>query len=109
MVNKILTASGIKYRRGRFTGKLPEKYIVYMDDHDTTPGPDCVPGAPQVVQHDVTVELYTAKPDDAAETAVETAITDADLHYTKQDRYWLQTEQLYQTIYEFTYIEKRRA
>lgn len=109
MVNKILTASGIKYRRGRFTGKLPEKYIVYMDDHDTSSGPDRFPGAPLLVQHDITVELYTVKPDDAAEIAVEKAITDAGIHYTKQDRYWLQTEQLYQTIYEFTYIEKRRA
>ena len=103
MVTDILTASGIKYRRGRFTGKAPATYAVYMDDI-TTDGPD---GRPWVLRHDVTVELYENKPDDAAEAAIEAAIAGAGLQWTKQDRYWLQTEQLYQVIYEFTFYEKK--
>ena len=105
MVTDILTASGLPYRRGRFTGKQPATYAVYMDDI-TTDGPD---GRPWVRQHDVTVEVYESAPDDAAESALESAIAAAGLHYTKQDRYWLQSEQLYQVIYEFTYYEKRRS
>ena len=104
MVDKILTASGIKYRRGRFTGTAPATYAVYMDDV-TTDGPD---GLPWIKHHDITVELYENKPNDAAEKAMEDAITAAGLQWTKQDRYWLQSEQLYQVIYEFTYTEKRR-
>ena len=105
MINKILTAASIQGRRGRFIGKAPSTYAVYFDDV-TTDGPD---GHPLIQRHDVTVELYEAKPDDKAEAAMEAAVAAAGLHYTKQDRYWLQTEQLYQVVYEFTYYTKRRT
>lgn len=55
------------------------------------------------------MELYETKPDDAAEIAMEAALTAAGVQWTKQDRYWIETEQLYQVIYEFDYTEKRRA
>lgn len=105
MVDNILTASGIAYRRGRFTGTKPDTYAVYMDDISTD-GPD---GLARVRRHDITVELYEDRPDDAAEAAMEAAIEAAGLQWTKQDRYWLQTEQQYQVIYEFYYFEKRRS
>lgn len=105
MVRDILAAAGISHRRGRFTAPKPATYAVYTDDV-TTDGPD---NMPLVLQHDVTVELYEDRPDDAAEAALEAAISAAGLQWTKQDRYWLQTEQMYQLIYEFTYYEKRRA
>ena len=106
MVNEILTAVGLPYRRGRFTHPKAATYAVYLDD-TTTDGSDDAKAL--LIRHDITVELYEDKPDDATETALEAAITAAELHYTKQDRYWLQTEQQYQVIYEFSYIEKRRA
>lgn len=106
MINEILTAAGVPHRRGRFTAKpTPPAYIVYMDDVSTD-GPD---EGPALYTHDITLELYLAKPDGAAEAAIEAAITAAGRQWTKQDLYWLQTEQLYQVIYEFSYIEKRRA
>ena len=109
MVNDILTASGIQHRRGRVIKPPEGTYAVYMDD-TTTDGPDGLPsGAPFIVTHDVTVELYESHPDDAAEAALEAAIIAAGLTWTKQDRYWLHTEQMYQVVYEFTYQEKRRA
>ena len=103
MVHEILTEAGIAHRRGRFTGTKPATYAVYMDDI-TTDGPDL---RPLIWQHDITIELYEDKPDDAAEAAIEAALFDWGFHWTKQDRYWLQTEQQYQVIYEFTYYEKR--
>ena len=104
MVNKILTAAGVPYRRARYTGPQPATYAVYLD-HITTDGPD---GMPCIFTHDVDIEVYEAQPDDVAEAAIETAITAAGLHWTKQDRYWLQTEQRYQVVYSITYREKRR-
>lgn len=104
MVDRILTAAGIKGRRGRFTGNAPSTYAVWLDDI-TTDGPD---GRPCIYRHDVTVELYENKPDDRAELALEVALTAEGLMFTKQDRYWIQTEQLYQVVYDFTYYEKRR-
>lgn len=109
MVTEILTASGIKYRRSRFLKPPEGTYAIYMDD-TTTDGPDGLPsGASIIVTHDITVELYEAHPDDDAEAALEAAIIAAGLTWTKQDRYWIKTEQMYQVIYEFTYREKRRA
>jgi hypothetical protein len=105
MVNKILTEAGIKYRRSRYTAKpLPDTYAVYFDEREAG-GAD---GINCLITHNITVEVYESKPDDAAEAAIEAALDAHGLAWTCQDRYWLQEEQRYQVIYEFTYIEKRR-
>ena len=105
MINTILTATGLPYRLARFPRPPEGTYVVYMDDVETD-GPD---GQPRVYTHMVTLEVYEPAPDDAAEKAIEDAITAAGLQWTKQSRYWLQTEQRYQVIYEFEYKEKRRT
>lgn len=105
MVDTILTAAGVAYRRARFPSPPGGTYAIYMDDVETD-GPD---GINRIFRHSVTIELYESAPDDAAEAAMEAAINAHGIPWTKQDRYWLQTEQLYQVIYEFDFIEKRRA
>lgn len=104
MVNDILNASGVQHRRGRFPHPPKGTYAVFFDNV-TTDGPD---GLPRIKRHDVMVELYEPAPDDAAEASMEAAISAAGLQWKKQDRYWLQTEQMYQVIYEFSFIEKVR-
>lgn len=104
MVNSILTASGVEYRRGRFLKPPKDTYAVYLDDV-TADGPD---GLNLLFTHAITVEVYEPEPDDAAEAAIEAAINAAGIPWTKQDRYWLQDVQRYQVIYEFSYVEKRR-
>ena len=105
MVDKILTAAGLTYRRGRYIGKA-DAYAVYMDDL-TTMGPDGRPLG--LVRHDATVELYVTSSDGVLEAALEEAIAAEGLQFEKQDRYWLQAEQCYQVVYDFTFFEKRRA
>lgn len=105
MVSELLTAAGIKNRRGRFVKPPAGTYAVWMDDIETD-GPDGMP--PLIFSHNVTVELYEDAPDDVAVAALEAQLSAAGLHWTKQDRYWIQSEQFYQTIYEFSYTEKRR-
>ena len=104
MVNDILERAGIPGRRSRFPKPPAGTYAVWLDDI-TTDGPD---GIPAILTHDVTVELYELAPDDEKEAALEAELTAAGLQWTKQDRYWLQTEQRYQVLFEFSYIEKRR-
>ena len=105
MVDKILTQAGVKYRQARYTAKpLPDTYAVYFDDREVS-GPD---GINCLITHNITIEVYESKPDDATEAAIEAAIDDFGLEWTSQARYWIQEEQRYQVIYEFTYIEKRR-
>lgn len=105
MITTILSSTGLPYRKTRFVKPPAGTYVVYMDDIETD-GPD---GQASIWTHGVTLEVYESKPDDAAESAIEDAITAAGLRWRKQDRYWLQTEQRYQVIYEFEYIEKRRT
>ena len=104
MINKIIQAAGLNCRKSRFLKPPAGTYGVYMDDI-TTDGPDNMVGW---YEHSITLELYEPTPDDAIEAAVEAAITAEGLQWTKQDRYWLQTEQQYQVVYEFYYFEKVR-
>ena len=105
MVTNILKKAGVKFRQSRYTERpLPDTYAVYFDVREVG-GAD---GINCLITHNITVEVYETKPDDATETAIEAALDAYGLEWTSQARYWLQEEQRYQVIYEFTYIEKRR-
>lgn len=106
MVKEILAAAGIPERGSRFVKPPAGSYAVWFD-HITTDGPDGEP--PRIFTHDVELELYEHRKDDAAVAALEAALSAAGLRWTKQDRLWIQSEQMYQTIYEFTYTETRRT
>ena len=106
MVRTILAAAGIRERGSRFTKPPAGTYAVWFDDIETD-GPDGMP--PRIFTHNVSVELYERKPDNEAVAALEAELTAAGLHWTKQDRFWITSEQMYQTVYEFSYIEKRRT
>lgn len=105
MVEELVTAAGIAERGSRFVKPPEGNYAVWFDDIDTD-GPDGT--APMIYRHAVTLELYTPRPDPDAEAALEQQMGLRGLHWVKYPRYWIQTEQLYQTIYEFDYTEKRR-
>lgn len=107
MIKNILDPTALPYRETRFPKPPAGAYVVYMDDV-TTDGPD---GQPRILTHGLTLELYAPAPDalKTAEAKIETELTTAGTQWTKQAAYWLQTEQLYQTVYEFEYIEKRRT
>lgn len=106
MIKTIMQAAGISNRRTRYPSPPATAYAVYTDDV-TTDGPD---GINAIYTHDYTVELYTHNPEEAdtAEANMEKALDAAGRVWGKQDRLWLQSEQLYQTVYGFTHIEKRR-
>lgn len=104
MVNEVLTASGIPYRKTRFLKPPASVYAVYLDDVETD-GPD---GKNRIYNHSISVEVYAGTPAEAdqAESKLEQALDEAGLQYTKQAQYWLADTQRYQTIYEFDYIVK---
>ena len=105
MVNEILKRAGIPFRKARYTMKpLPDTYAVYFDDREAS-GAD---GINCLITHNITIEVYESKPDDDSEAAIEATLDEVGLEWTSQARYWIQEEQRYQVIYEFTYIEKRR-
>ena len=107
MVNKILTGAGFvlnsTYCETRFLKPPKSTYAVYSDTL-TIRGPDNVNA---LVEHDVNIELYEYKPDRAKEASIEAQFDALGMPYIKQSRYWIHDEQLYQVIYEFSYIEKK--
>lgn len=107
MVSKILEGAGFvlnqTYRETRFLKPPASTYAVY-NDTKTIRGPDNVNA---ITEHEVNIELYEYAPDPASEAAIEAQLDEYGQPYIKQNRYWINEEQLYQVIYEFTYYTKK--
>ena len=105
MIKEILKAAAVLHWPGRCSAPPACTYAIYFDNV-TADGAD---GRNLVFTHDAMVELYEPKHDDKTESAIEAELNARGIPWTKQARYWLQNVQRYQVIYEFSYIEKRRA
>lgn len=106
MVKKVLTGAGfvegVTFKETRFLTPPQSTYAVYMDSF-TSRGAD---GLNLVKDHTYTIELYSYKADPDAEAKIEAMLNELGLEYDKSERYWLETEQLYQVVYIFNFIEK---
>ena len=106
MVRKVLTDAGFieneTFRETRFVKSPRVTHAVFMDSFERR-GAD---GLNLITDHDFTIELYSYVPDPEAEARVEKSLDSFGLEYTKDDRYWIQEEQLYQVVYTFNHIEK---
>ena len=102
MVDKILKPTGIPYKESRFLKAPKTTYAVYMDAVERR-GADNIN---LLTQHDVTIELYEYEKDPESEALIESQFNALGIEYVKQARYWIQEEQLYQVVYEFSYMEK---
>ena len=106
MVKKVLTTAGFvegeTFKESRFLKPPNTTYAIYLDSHNRRGADDLN----LIVEHSYTIELYSYKADRAAERRIEDAFDEFGISYTKNSRYWLNTEQLYQVIYEFDYIDK---
>lgn len=106
MVRNILTDAGFiegeTFKETRFLKPPKETYAVFNDSFNRR-GAD---GLNLIREHTATVELYSYAPDPDAENRLETSLDNFGIEFDKADRYWIQSEQLYQTIYTFSYIEK---
>lgn len=105
MIKDILKAVPGGARPARYVKPPDCTFAVYFDDVDAD-GPD---GINLIFTHNITVELYEPRLDNATEAAIEAELNARGLRWTKQTQYWISSTQCYQTIYEFSYIEKRRA
>lgn len=106
MVKRILTGAGFEegktFKETRFLKPPKETYAVYIDSYNRR-GAD---GLNLITEHSISIELYSYSPDPDAENRIETMLDELGIEYDKEPRYWIQSEQLYQTIYTFSYIEK---
>ena len=106
MVKTILTGAGFvedeTFKETRFLKSPKTTYAVYMDSL-TRRGGD---GVNLIKEHTYTIELYSYKMDLTAEAEIEKMFDTLGIEYDKSERYWLDSEQLYQIVYTFYFIEK---
>lgn len=107
MVDEMLTSLNIEHRETKFDKPPRNTYAVWMDDIVSD-------GADDVNlqwTHQITIELYTytIKASAEAETKIEQYLDSRGIRYNKQARFWIQDEQLYQTIYDFDYTTKTKG
>lgn len=106
MVKKVLCGAGFvedeTFRETRFLKPPKETYAIYLHAY-TRGGAD---GLNLVKYCEDTIELYSYKPDPAAEARLEKSFDDLGLEYEKSERMWIDEEQLYEVVYSFSYTEK---
>lgn len=106
MVKEVLTGAGFvegkTFKETRFLKPPKTTYAIYLDSY-TRRGADALN---LVKEHTYTIELYSDTPDPEAEARIETTLDLLGLEFNKDDRYWIQEEQLYQVVYTFDFIEK---
>lgn len=106
MVRKILTESGFienkTFKETRFLTPPTSTYAIYLDAFIRR-GAD---NLNLIKAHIYTIELYSYAPDADAESRLESTLDKYGIEYEKEERYWIQSEQLYQVVYTFNFIEK---
>lgn len=106
MVKTILTETGFveneTFKETQFINPPDTTYAVFRDSF-TRRGAD---GLNLIKEHSYTIELYSEFEDPESEARIEAILDKYAIEYDKDDRYWIQSEQLYQVVYTFDYIEK---
>lgn len=106
MVKRVLTGAGFveneTFKETRFLKPPKTTYAVYMDSF-VRRGAD---NLNLIKEHSYTIELYSYTSDPEAEARIEEVLDELGLEYEKDDRYWIQEEQLYLVVYTFNFIEK---
>lgn len=106
MVSNILTESGFElnktYKETRFLKPPKVSYCVYFDSV-VRRGAD---SKNLITEHGYTIELYSYTKDPESEAKIESKLDEYAIPYEKIGRTWLESEQLYQVVYTFDYIEK---
>lgn len=106
MVKDILNRAGFvegeTFKETRFLRPPKDTYCVYFDSYDRRGSDD----KNLLKEHSISIELYAYKFDYQSEENLENVLDELGIEYEKSERYWLESEQLYQTIFNFEYIEK---
>lgn len=96
-----LNTTGIPFKN-LYWVKAPSYPYGIFDDIVTARGDD---EHVRALVHDTTIELYSQKIDVDSEKKIEKWLINKNYGF-KRTRYWVESEKHFQTIYEFSFIEK---
>ena len=106
MVKQVLTDAGFienkTFKECRFLKPPTTTYAIYLDSYEAR-GAD---NLNMIKDHEYIIELYSSTPDPGAEHRIEASLDKFGIKKKKEDRYWLESEGLYQVVYSFEYLEK---
>lgn len=100
-VKSWLETTGMKVAEGRFLKPPALPYVIFLDDVD-------VGGADNkncIARRSISVEMYSGKINHEAEQKIELLLNEKSIEY-KRNRTWIDTEKIFQTVYDFNLIEK---
>jgi hypothetical protein len=100
-IKKLLESTGMKVIKVMFIKPPQLPYLIYLESISKQ-GSDY---KNNISDRNITVELYSNKIDEASEKLVEDLLDDNFIEYLKS-RIWVDSEKLFQTIYEFSLYEK---
>jgi hypothetical protein len=96
-----LETTGYRVAEERFLVPPALPYVVFLVDSN-------VRGADNkncIVERSISIELYAEKINKEAESKIETLLNEKAIEYSR-DHTWIDSEKIFQTMYEFNLIEK---
>lgn len=106
MVKQILKEAGFiqneTFRELRFLRPPKTTYAVWLESFSRRGSDD----RNRITEHEYTIELYSYQIDIDAEKRIENVLDYHSIPYSKNERYWIESEQLYQVVYTFDFIDK---
>ena len=96
-----LEATDLIVSEERFINPPPLPYIIFMEDSD-------ISGADSkncIASRDISIELYSLKVDHISEKTIENLLNEKAMSF-KRDRIWIDTEGMFETVYDFNFVEK---
>ncbi len=103
----IANSANITTRDTRSGMKNPPPIYAVCSESVEGVGPDAEPEL--LTRRTASIELYTKSNNAAARiaaAALEAAMSAAELAWSKNDRIWIEEEQIFQTVYSYTYLKK---
>lgn len=100
-VKKLLETTGMSVAETCFLKPPSLPYIIFIEEIEFR-GSDhknCI------ANRDISVELYSTKINKEKENLIEKLLNDKSIEYRK-NRTWINSEELFQTVYDFYLIEK---
>lgn len=96
-----LETTGLKVSEERFVKPPQLPYVIFTENSDIGGADDknCI------VDRSISIELYSLKVDRVSEAKIENLLNLKAIQYSK-DRIWIDTETLFETVFDFNLIEK---
>lgn len=102
-VKEMLGETGLKVAENCFLRAPRLPYIVFLENSDCSGADNKI----CLLERDITVELYSGEIDRQKENELEKILIKNSIEFSK-NRTWIDSEKIFQTVYEFNLYEKKR-